>query len=227
MLGLGTDNWILIGSGVLVTLKLTLAASIIALVTAFLAAFAQMSAVRAFRWLATIHIEFWRGSSAVIQLFIVFYALPQFGIRLETFLTGALVLGLNIGAYGSQVVRAAIQNVPTGQSDASMALGLSRWRRMRLVILPQAIPNMLPTFGNESVELLKMTAATSLITLHDLAFVSRDIVQRDGQATLIYSLQLGIYFLMALPLLTLTGWLERRGKRSKTAPRTQHGGKNA
>ncbi len=119
------------------------------------------------------------------------------------------MLGLNVGAYGSQVVRAAIQGVDPRQREAARSLGLSPAQTMRLIVLPQALPVMLPPFGNEAVELLKLTAATSLITLQDLSLSTRMLVQRDGHATLAYGVELLIYFLLALPLILLVERAER------------------
>jgi polar amino acid transport system permease protein len=108
------------------------------------------------------------------------------------------------------VVRAAVQSIGTGQREAAAALGLSRTQTMQLVVLPQAIRLMLPTFGNEAVELLKLTAIASLITLQDLSLAAREIAEREGHTALVYALELVIYFLLALPLMRLTKWLETR-----------------
>ena len=214
MLGLPGNAWVLFLRGILVTLELTGVAGVIGLLTAFAAGLAQISRRRTVRLLATIYIEFWRGASALVQLFVAFYVLPLFGLTLPPFTVGALILGLNVGAYGSQIVRGAVQAIDQGQHEAAAALGLRPWQTGRLVIIPQALPAMLPAFGNEAVELLKLTAIVSLITLQDLSFVARMVVQRDGHTTLVYALELGFYFLLASPLL----WLVRRAERRARGP---------
>jgi polar amino acid transport system permease protein len=190
--------------------ELTLISAVLGLLTAFIAGLAQMSSSKAIRFAATLYIEFWRGASALVQLFVAFYVLPVLGLSLPPFLVATLVLGLNVGGYGSQVVRAAVQSIGCGQSEAAASLGLSRVQAMRLIILPQAIRLMLPTFGNEAVELLKLTAIASLITLQDLSLAAREIAQREGHTTLVYALELAIYFVLALPLMRLTNWFEVR-----------------
>ncbi|HXP76616.1 MAG TPA: ectoine/hydroxyectoine ABC transporter permease subunit EhuC [Stellaceae bacterium] len=207
---LSPDAWLLLARGIVVTIELTVASAILGLLTAFGAGLAQLSSFKAIRSAATLYIEFWRGASALVQLFVAFYVLPVLGISLPPFLVATLVLGLNVGGYGSQVVRAAVQSIGCGQSEAAASLGLSRVQAMRLVILPQAIRLMLPTFGNEAVELLKLTAIASLITLQDLSLAAREIAEREGHAALVYALELAIYFVLGLPLMRLTNRLEAR-----------------
>ncbi len=172
--------------------ELTLASAVLGLLTAFIAGLAQMSSSKAIRFAATLYIEFWRGASALVQLFVAFYVLPVLGLSLPPFLVATLVLGLNVGGYGSQVVRAAVQSIGTGQREAAAALGLSRTqidaassscRRAIRLMLP-------PTFGNEAVELLKLTAIASLITLQDLSLAAREIAEREGHTALVYALEL-------------------------------------
>src|SRR5690606_36179784 len=115
----------------------------------------RLSKVAPVRWLATAYVEKFRGTSALVQLFWVYFALPRFGVEVSATLAGVLVLGLNGGAYGAEVVRSAIQAVPPGQREAARALGFSarqiRWR----LVLPQAVGPMLPPAGNLVIELLK------------------------------------------------------------------------
>jgi len=218
-LGLAPDAWRLLASGLLVTVGVAVCAAVLALLTAFVVGLAQLSRRTTLRVGATVYIEFWRGASALVQLFIAFYVLPLFGIDFPPFVVAVVVLGLNVGAYGSQIVRAAVQSVAPGQREASLALGLTRAQTLRLVVAPQALPAMLAPFANEAVELLKLTAATSLITLRDLSLAARMLVQRDGHTTLVYAVELGLYFLAALPLLLLTRTAERRLRsRGRAAP---------
>jgi len=145
----------LILEGARTTVLLTVLGSAVALVVAFVAGLGRLSPVAAVRWLATAYIEFFRGTSIFVQLFWIYFVLPMTGLWAPTPMqAGVLALGLNVGAYGAEVVRGAIQAVPRDQYEACIAVNLTRFQRMRHVILPQALPLMLPTFGNNAIELL-------------------------------------------------------------------------
>ncbi len=143
-------------------------------------------------------------------MFWFYFVFPFFGISLSPFLAGVLVLGLNIGAYGAEVVRGAILSVPRGQIEAAIAINMSPSLRMRRVILPQAFLLMLPPFGNLLIELLKSTALVSLITLSDLTFQGMVLRNSLGRTTEIFIWLLILYFAMAYPLTLGVRWLERR-----------------
>jgi len=119
------------------------------------------------------------------------------------------VLGLNGGAYFSEVVRAAFASVPKGQTEAAIALNLSAWFRLRRIILPQALPIMVPPFGNAVIDMLKFTALLSLVTIQELAYRADAIRSVLADAGPVYSLTLLIYFAMALALSILVQLLER------------------
>src|SRR4051812_5480819 len=156
--------------GLLVTLEVTGLALLVAIGVSFVAAFGRMAALRPVRWLAGAFIEVFRGTSVVVQLFWFFFALPLLGLRLAPMEAAVLGLGLNQGAYGAEIVRGAIGSVARGQGEAAVALNMTPVLRMRRVILPQAIPRMLPPFGNVAIDTLKATALVSLVTVSDLTF---------------------------------------------------------
>src|SRR5690606_29814556 len=128
----------LILDGALVTVQLTAMGCALALVMAFLGGLGRLSRIRPLRWLATAYIEFFRGTSIFVQLFWAYFVLPLAGISLTPMQTGVLALGLNVGAYGSEVVRGAVQSIGKEQFEACVALNLDRRQAMRHVILPQA-----------------------------------------------------------------------------------------
>src|SRR5690606_13742339 len=121
---------------------------------------------RSVRAVARVYMEFFRGTSILVQLFWLFYAMPILtGYQLDKLFAGILALGLNLGAYGSEVVRGAVQAVPPGQREAAVALNFSPYQRMRYVILPQAFVEMVPPMNNLLIELLKATSLLSAITV--------------------------------------------------------------
>jgi polar amino acid transport system permease protein len=196
--------------GAAVTAQLTLLGSALALVVAFVAGLGRLSPFAPLRWLATTYIEFFRGTSIFVQLFWVYFVLPFAGVTLSPLLAGVLALGLNVGAYGAEVVRGAILAVSKDQIEASVALNFTRFQRMRHVILPQAIPLMLPTFGNNAIELLKATAVVSLISLTDMTFQAQVVRSQTGSTLFPFATILVLYFLMALAISAVVRGLERR-----------------
>ncbi len=188
----------LILQGAWVTVKLTLMGSALALVVAFIAGLGRISGHAALRWLATGYIEFFRGTSIFVQLFWIYFVLPMTGLWAPTPMqAGVLALGLNVGAYGAEVVRGAILAVPRDQYEACTAVNLTRFQRMRHVILPQALPLMLPTFGNNAIELLKATSVVSLISLADMTFQAQVVRSQTGNTLLPFVTILLLYFAMS------------------------------
>jgi polar amino acid transport system permease protein len=198
-------------SGMIVTIEVFIVAVILTFITAFIAGFGRLSRFAIIRKVTTVYVEIFRGTSLLVQLFWIFFCIPLFGINLTPFEAAVIAMGLNYGAYSSEIVRSSILAIPKGQTEAAIALNLTRGQRMRRVILPQAIRLMLPGFGNISIEVLKGTSLVSFITLADLTFkanalITFDISLRDD----IYATLLILYFVIALPLILLTRWLERR-----------------
>ncbi|GGX87508.1 ectoine/hydroxyectoine ABC transporter permease subunit EhuC [Litchfieldella qijiaojingensis] len=184
--------------GAWVTAQITALALLLALVMGFTAALMRLSRYRLLRGVATVYVEVFRGTSALVQLFWMFYVLPHFGVNIDPFMVGWVALGLNIGAYGAEVIRGAIQAVPKGQYEATIAVNMTRWQAMYRVIIPQAIPNMIPPWGNLSIELLKATSLVSLITIADLTFRARQLNDRTFETVEIFTLVLLMYLAMAL-----------------------------
>lgn len=201
--------------GFVVTLKLTLAAAVVAAVCALIAGLARLAPMWALRWLATIYVEVFRGTSALVQLFWFYFVLPLLGVDLSAMTAGILVLGLNAGAYGAEVVRGAVLAVPKGQREAALALNLTPVQTMRRVVLPQAVPAMLPPAGNLLIELLKNTALVSLITITDLTFSAQILRAETLRTTEIFSVVLMMYFGAALLITFSVRWLERHLARSQ------------
>lgn len=201
----------LIFQGAWITVQLTLMGSAVALVMAFVAGLGRISAHAALRWLATAYIEFFRGTSIFVQLFWIYFVLPMTGLWTPTPMqAGVLALGLNVGAYGAEVVRGAILAVPRDQFEACIAVNLTRFQRMRHVILPQALPLMLPTFGNNAIELLKATSVVSLISLSDMTFQAQVVRSQTGNTLVPFLTILVLYFAMSSVISLATRAYERR-----------------
>ncbi|WP_309084636.1 ectoine/hydroxyectoine ABC transporter permease subunit EhuC [Chelativorans sp.] len=208
------DQWSgylgLILQGAWVTIELTILGSALALVMAFLAGLGRLSKLAPLRWLATAYIEFFRGTSIFVQLFWAYFVLPLLGVPLSPLQAGVLALGLNVGAYAAEVVRGAVLSVGKEQYEACVALNLNRWQCMRHIILPQAFIVMLPTFGNNAIELLKATAVVSLISLADMTFQAQVVRSQTGNTLIPFATILLLYFAMASALSWGVRRLERK-----------------
>ena len=200
----------LILQGAWITVQLTVMGCALALVMALIAGLGRVSQHGWLRWLATIYIEFFRGTSIFVQLFWIYDVLPLTGVSLSPMQAGVMALGLNVGAYGAEVVRGAILAVPRDQYEACTALNLTRFQRMRHIILPQALPLMLPTFSNNAIELLKATAVVSLISLADMTFQAQVVRSQTGNTMLPFLTILVLYFAMSSVISLGMRWLERR-----------------
>lgn len=188
--------WLML-DGARVTVTLTVMGCALALVMAFVAGLARLSRWWAVRALAVAYIEFFRGTSIFVQLFWAYFVLPLAGFELTSMQAGVLALGLNVGAYGAEVVRSAVQSIGREQHEACVALNLTRRQCLRHVILPQAFVVMIPTFGNNAIELLKATAVVSLISLTDLTFQAQVVRAQTGNTVVPFLTILVLYFLLA------------------------------
>lgn len=218
-----TDYLTPLMEGAWVTIQLTLYSTVLGAALAFVFGIGKLSSNLAFRAISVAYIEVFRGTSLLVQLFWLYFALPMAGtamgidLRLPPVLAGVLALSLNIGAYGAEVVRGAISAVHRDQHEAARALNFTDRQTLRGIVIPQAIPEMMPSFGNLAVQNLKDTALVSLISLGDLAFRAEQIRNFTQDSTTIYSMLLVMYFGMALVLAAGMRALERYVTRWRTA----------
>lgn len=200
-------------SGIVNTIKVTAGGALVALVVAFVFGLARLSSSAVIRGVAALYIEFFRGTSVFVQLFWVYFVLPVFGLSLSPLIAGIVVLGMNVGAYASEVVRGAILAVPVEQREACVALNLTTWQRMRHVILPQALLIMLPTLGNNTIELLKGSSIVSVISLPELTFYAQVVRTQTGNTTIPFITILIIYFIMSITISKIFRLIESRMSR--------------
>lgn len=202
--------------GMEITIKVLLASIVLGYLMAFISGFCKLSHNVIVRKFTSFYVEVFRGTSLIVQLFWLYYALPiLFGWEIgSNFWAGVLAISLNYGAYMSEVVRSSLLSVAKGQSEAATALNMSRFQRMRHVIFPQAVRMMLPEFGNYLILMLKSTSLVSLIGMTDILYYG-DILRSSNpsQAPTIYLLVLVFYFILALPFIWLTKKMEAASKK--------------
>lgn len=197
--------------GMGITVTLTVLGSALAFVVAVVFGLMARSRTLLVRGFARVVIEFFRGTSLVVQLYLFFFVLPQLGWEMSAITAGVLAFGLNYGAYGAEVVRGSIAAVPAGQWEASTALSLSPVHRMRRIIIPQAWALMIPSLNNLLIQLLKGTAIVGFITLFDLT-VALDKLRIATDLFFAYGFGLVLYFVLAYILTLGMNALEVRAK---------------
>lgn len=198
--------------GLWLTVKLTIGGALLAFIIAVvLGMWARVKNI-VLRGIARAIIEFFRGTSLVVQLFFVFYVVPQLvDVKLPSLLVGIIGLGLNYGAYGAEVVRGSINSVPTGQWEAATAMSMSSLQRFFRVIFPQAWALMIPSLTNLLIQLLKGTAIVSVILMADLTFQT-DKLRTDTSTYFAYTVGLLTYFAVAYLFTLVMNALEVRAK---------------
>ncbi|MGW1023999.1 ectoine/hydroxyectoine ABC transporter permease subunit EhuC [Streptomyces sp. NPDC002577] len=200
-------------SGLGVTLTATLLGSAVALALSFVFGFMANSRPVLVRGASRVIVEFFRGTSLYVQLFWLYYAFPLMtGYQLTPLFCGVVAFGLNYGAYGSEIVRGALNAVPRAQWEAAVALNMTPLQRMRRVILPQAWVQMIPPFTNLLIQLLKCTPLLWLISAADLTTVIQQMRDRTGSSSAAYLTLLLMYFVLAYALTLLMNALERHTK---------------
>lgn len=196
--------------GVFTTVWLTVAAMIGGLIVGFLVALLRMSSIRALAGLAWVYIWFFRGTPLLIQLVVVYSGLPQIGLKFGVVGSALLALILNEAAYLAEIMRSGFLAVPRGQTDAALALGLSRMATLWRVTTPQAVRITLPAFGNSVNGLLKATSITSVISMEELMRRGEMLMQVKFDVLEVFAAA-GVYYLALTTLWDYAQrWLEGR-----------------
>jgi polar amino acid transport system permease protein len=201
-----------LGDGIRVTLLLTGGGAACGLIVAVTLGLASGNDRLMVRGAARVFIEFFRGTSLLVQLFWLVFVLPQFGVTFEPLTCGIIALALNYGAYGAEVVRGSISAVPKGQWDVTTALNMSRIQRMARIVFPQAWALMIPSLTNLLIQLLKGTALATFILLQDLNYMIGQLQRSTGDTVFAFSVGLTIYFALAWLLTQVMHMLEARAK---------------
>ena len=191
------SGWPALLRGALVTIEITACALVLGCVLGLLVGVGRLNPQRRVIYgLCTAYVAAIRGTPLLVQLFILFFGLPQFGIMLPAFVCGVLGLGIYAGAYVSEVVRGAIQSIDRGQMEAARSIGMGYPQAMLSVILPQAVVRMIPPLGNEFIALIKNSALVSLLTIHDVMHEGQQIISVTYRSLEIYLAIAAIYFVL-------------------------------
>lgn len=195
--------------GAKVTLELSFISMAGGMVLGFLAAIGRLSENRLIRWPLEAYVEIWRDTPLIVQLLLIYFSLPEFGIVLSGFWAGVLGLTLNLSAYLSEVYRAAIIAVDPGQKAAAISLGMSPFQVYRRLIVPQAFVACLPTQGGYFIALLKDCSLVSFISVNELLRHATIVISNTFDSMNTYLMVAVIYFCMSFTSARCVGWLER------------------
>ena len=209
-------------NGVVLTVEATVGGIVLSTVAAFIAGLANLSRSRTVRVITRIYVEGWRGTSELVQLFWIYFALPLLiHFQLVPLAAGIIVLGLNFGAYGAEVVRGAVQSVPREQYEGTIALSLPPSVRMRHVILPQALVEMVPPFSNLYVQLVQASALISLINVQDITYKGKVVLEPvyTTQVLPIFLLMLLLYLILSVIIVVFMTGVEVWARRIAGRPR--------
>lgn len=216
---MGLDQQVLaalpeLGHGLLMTLLLTVLASLVSVVMGQLGCFLQLRRAWIWRKVGRLYVSLMRGTPAIVQLFVVFFTLPKLGLGGHPLLAAVLAIGLNSGAYVAEILRVNRSLVTRGQLEAARTLGLNRLLTWWYVINPQVMRASLPMLVNEFTILLKTTPLASVVALTELTFAGQIVIARTYEATQVLLLVAAGYLLIALPLTTVARHLETKRRQA-------------
>lgn len=210
LLGILIDSfWKILLPGLTVTIPLTVIAFSLALVIATVMALVQFANIPWLKQLARFYIWVVRGTPLLVQLFVVFYGLPRVGVVINPFPAAILVFSLNEGAYCAEIIRAALESVPTGQLEAGYCTGMNYLQIIRRIVLPQAMRTAFPSLANSVISMVKDTSLASNITLSEMFMATQHIVSRTWEPLALY-IEVGIIYLLFSTVLTK---LQRLGEK--------------
>ncbi|MCC8401616.1 amino acid ABC transporter permease [Paraburkholderia sp. MMS20-SJTN17] len=196
--------------GALLTIKFAILSMIFGLIGGAVLALMGISHSRPLNWIARVYVSVMRGTPLLVQIFVIYYGLPSFGISLEPTPAGVIALSANVAAYLSESMRGAILGIHQGQWLASYSLGLSRRQTLRYVIAPQALRIAVPSLSNSLISLIKDTSLVSVITVTELLRSAQEIIASTYQPLPLYLAAAAVYWVLCQVLEWAQRWYERR-----------------
>ncbi|HEX5326690.1 MAG TPA: amino acid ABC transporter permease [Acetobacteraceae bacterium] len=203
--------------GVEMTVIVTIGGFIVAMALGLLGAVMRTARLGLLRAVGTVYVDVFRSVPVLTQLFIIYFGLAEVGVKLPPVPAAIIGFGINGGAYLTEVFRAGIEAVHTGQNEAALSIGMTRMQALRVIILPQAMRVILPPLGNFLIGLLKDTSVASSVAAPELTFRAHMLVDQTYLSTQIYLMVAALYLAMSLPLAHLVRRLERRAGQGRPA----------
>ena len=201
----------LLVAGAGITIEITALSVFFGMLIGIIVALVRMSDFKILRWLGNVYVDFIRGTPLLIQIFLVYFALPSIiGHRVDAFFAAISACSINSGAYVAEVFRGGIQSIDVGQMEAGRSLGMTWWQTMRYSILPQAFKRIIPPLGNEFIAMLKDSSLVSVIGFEELTRRGQLIIARTYASFEIWMAVAIIYLILTFTVARLTGLLERK-----------------
>jgi polar amino acid transport system permease protein len=200
----------IVTGGLWITVQATVLGSIVAYALGLVLALLRRSQIRVVATVTWMFIEFVRSTPLLVQIFFLFFVFPDIGLKFDPLTTGVIALGLHYAAYTAEVYRAGIEAVPPGQWEAATALNLPRGRTWTAVILPQAIPRVLPALGNYTISMFKETPLLLMIGVLDIVGTAREAGSRAFRFVEPITIAGVLFLVLSLAASLLVRWLERR-----------------
>lgn len=200
----------LLAEGIVVTLQVSAIAAVLGLLLGVICGLGALSRSRPVRWIVTAYVDFIRGTPLLIQIFLVFFALPMVGIRFDEFWAGVIALSLNAAAFVAEVVRGGVGSIEKGQTEAAKAIGMRHSQILVFILLPQAYRQMVPPLTNELISLVKNSSLLSVISVYELTRAGQAIISVHFVPFEIYTLLALYYYALIKALSWLSTQLERR-----------------
>ncbi len=198
-------------TGAAVTIEITALSITLGIIIGLFAGIARISKIRLIRYAAAVYVDFFRGTPLLVQIFIIYFALPLLtGQRIDPFIAAITACGINSGAYVAEIFRAGITSVDKGQMEAGRSLGMTWVDTMRYIIIPQAFRRVIPPLGNEFIALLKDSSLVSVIGFEELTRNGQLIIARTYGAIEIWLSVAVIYLIMTLSISRFVAYLEKR-----------------
>ncbi len=194
------------------TILLSVLTAVLGLACAIVGTSARFSRFAVFRFLGAAYVSVFRGTPALIQLFILYFGGPQIGIQLDAFEAGVIGLGLNVGAYMTETIRGAIIAVDKGQKEAARTLGMSRWQAMRNVILPQAMRLMIRPLGVNFNALIKSTALVAAISVVELTYTAQRYIGSTYKPFEMFLIAGALYMIIIYVVGQGIAWADRKAR---------------
>jgi cystine transport system permease protein len=196
--------------GAIYTVELSLGGMVFGLVLGFVLAMMRLSPSRILDFIARIYVSFIRGTPLLVQLFLIYYGLPQFGIRFDPITSALIGFSLNVAGYSSEILRGAIGAIERGQWEAAFSIGMTPMQAMRRVILPQAARTALPPLGNSFISLIKDTSLAATIQVPELFRQAQLITARTFEVFTMYLAAAFLYWVLSSLLAAGQTYLEKR-----------------
>ncbi len=212
LINIAIESFPLLMKGLGITLFLTLISMVLGTILGVFLALGKIYGNKYIRWVTTSFIAILRGTPLLAQLFILYFGLPPYGIKLSAITVALIGFTINSGAYQAEYLRGSIQSISSGQIKSAYSIGMTKWQGIFNIVLPQAFRRVIPAWTNEFIYLLKYTSLAYMIGAPEIMGNAKFIASRNYEFFKVYLIVALIYFIIVMILTEFFGWVERKVK---------------